>query len=221
MTFGHGNFDHFGADVIFAAPSAGTLDSLVAKYPEGFARITKTDSCKYKVQYSSGKTGAKVQYFGTHASAKSYANQYEPTGNVVDDSGSTTLAVDAVISDWSEWSECAGGIKTRTKTIVTPAECGGATPEDSELTEEGICCSDANATENADGSCACNEGYSMSVDGECIEVAGEVAPTDTTTDTTITAQSTDVTVAPASGMSGATKGLLAVLVIGGLVLSQR
>ena len=215
MTFGHGNFDRFGADMIFAA----TVDSLVSQYPEGFALITKTDDCKYKVQYSDKKEGAKVQKFKTHASAVQYANEFEPTGMIKDESGGPDF--DAVISDWSDWSECDDGSKTRTKTIITPASCGGVTPEDSELTEEAACCSDANATENADGSCACNEGYSMNDDGDCIEDPTTDTTTDTTTGTTVTAQSTDVIVAPTSGMSGVTKGLLAVLVIGGLVISQR
>lgn len=224
MTFGHGNFDHFGADVIFAAPSGGTIDSMVSKYPEGFAIITSV-GCKYKVNYSGpiGATGLTVQNFSTHANAKSYAKQFEPTGNVVDNSGGPNLAEDAVTSDWSEWSECAGGMKTRTKTITTPAKCDGVTPDASELTEDGICCSDSNATENADGSCACNEGYSMNDDGDCIEdpATSYPLPPDTTTGTTITAQSTSVAVAPASGMSGVTKGLLVALVVGGLVLSQK
>ena len=217
MTFGHGNFDRFGADMIFAA----TVDSLVSQYPEGFALITKTEDCKYKVQYSDKKEYPTVQIFPNHASAVQYAKDFEPTGNVKDNSGGPTIAVDAVISDWSDWSECDDGSKTRTKTIITPASCGGVTPEDSELTEEAVCCSDANATENADGSCACNEGYSMNDDGDCIEDPETDTTTDTTTGTTVTAQSTDVIVAPTSGMSGVTKGLLAVLVIGGLVISQR
>ena len=217
MTFGHGNFDRFGADMIFAA----TIDSLASQYPDGFALITKTGDCKYKVRYSDKKEGAKVQNFKTHASAVQYANEYEPTGMIKDDSGGPTIAVDAVISDWSDWSECDDGIKTRTKTIITPASCGGATPEDSELTEDSSCCSDANATENAEGTCECNEGYSMNDDGDCIEDPSTDTTTDTTTGTTVTAQSTDVIVAPTSGMSGVTKGLLAVLVIGGIVISQR
>ena len=60
----------------------------------------------------------------------------------------------------------------------------------------------------------------MNDDGDCIEDPATDTTTDTT-GTTVTAQSTDVIVAPTSGMSGVTKGLLAVLVIGGLVISQR
>jgi hypothetical protein len=264
MTFGHGNFDHFGAEVIFHAVTGGE------GYGGGgvnYALITKSGN-SWIVTYSPTKSGSNPQNFSTHADAKSYAMQYEPTGKVIDASGGPVNAEmgpwsafsewdetdcelsrtktryirypafnggttqdtsltekkaaspeDAVTSDWSEWSECAGGMKTRTKTITTPAKCGGVTPDASELTEDGICCSDSNATENADGSCACNEGYSMNVDGDCIE--DPATDTDTTTGTTITAQSTSVAVAPASGMSGVTKGLLVALVVGGLVLSQK
>jgi hypothetical protein len=67
----------------------------------------------------------------------------------------------------------------------------------------------------------------MNDDGDCIEdpiedpATSYPLPPDTTTGTTITAQSTSVAVAPASGMSGVTKGLLVALVVGGLVLSQK
>ena len=57
----------------------------------------------------------------------------------------------------------------------------------------------------------------MNDDGDSIEDPA----TDTTTDTTITAQSTSVAVAPASGMSGVTKGLLVVLVVGGFILARK
>ncbi len=240
MAFGHGVFDYFGADVIFHAVTPGGGGGSV-----NYALITKVGS-QFKVQYSPSKSGANPQTFSTHASAKNYAKQYEPSGKVIDASGGPVNAEmgswgafsewdetncelsrtktrkvlypafnggttqdtsltekkaaspeDAVTSDWSEWSECAGGIKTRTKTITTPAKCGGGTLDASELTEDGICCSDTNATENADGSCECNEGYSMNVDGDCIEDP----TTDTTTDTTITTQSTAIAIAPAAGMS--------------------
>jgi hypothetical protein len=262
MTVGHGVFDYFGADVIFHAVTPGGGGGSV-----NYALITKVGS-QFKVQYSPSKSGANPQTFSTHASAKSYAKQYEPSGKVIDASGGPVNAEmgswgafsewketncelsrtktrkvlypafnggttqdtsltekkaaspeDAVTSDWSEWSECAGGSKTRTKTITTPAKCGGGTPDASELTEDGICCSDTNATEKADGSCECNDGYSMNDDGECVEDI-RYHP-DTTTDTTITAQSTSVAVAPASGMSGVTKGLLVVLVVGGFILARK
>ena len=61
----------------------------------------------------------------------------------------------------------------------------------------------------------------MNDDGDCIEDPTTDTTTDTTTGTTVTAQSTDVIVAPTSGMSGVTKGLLVALVVGGLVLSQK
>lgn len=37
------------------------------------------------------------------------------------------VAVDCVVSEWSAWSACVDGSQTRTRTIVTPAENGGAT----------------------------------------------------------------------------------------------
>ena len=34
--------------------------------------------------------------------------------------------VDCVVSDWSEWSECIDDVRTRTRTVITPASNGGA-----------------------------------------------------------------------------------------------
>ena len=231
-----------------------------------YALITETGG-RFKVQYSPNKQGANPQYLTTHSSAKQFANQYEPTGKVIDASqgpvnaemssygsyspwtkytdcklhrrktrkvlypafnGGTTgktyytqtksePAKDAAISDWSEWSECAGGIKTRTKTITSPAKCGGLTPVASELTEEGVCCSDANATEETDGSCKCNDGYSMNDDAVCEEdIATDDSTDDTSTDTTVTTQTAVIApVTVSSGMGSGTKALLAIAVLGG------
>lgn len=33
--------------------------------------------------------------------------------------------VDCVVSEWSEWSTCADGFETRTRTVITPASNGG------------------------------------------------------------------------------------------------
>lgn len=33
--------------------------------------------------------------------------------------------VDCVVSEWSEWSACADGFETRTRTVITPASNGG------------------------------------------------------------------------------------------------
>jgi hypothetical protein len=35
------------------------------------------------------------------------------------------IAVDCVLSDWSEWSECEDGTQTRTRTVITAPENGG------------------------------------------------------------------------------------------------
>jgi hypothetical protein len=39
--------------------------------------------------------------------------------------GLGNVPIDCVLSEWSEWSECEGGLQTRTRTIVTPPEFGG------------------------------------------------------------------------------------------------
>lgn len=33
--------------------------------------------------------------------------------------------VDCVVSEWSDWSACADGFETRTRTVITPASGGG------------------------------------------------------------------------------------------------
>jgi hypothetical protein len=37
------------------------------------------------------------------------------------------VAVDCVVSAWSDWSVCMEGVQTRTRTVITPASNGGAT----------------------------------------------------------------------------------------------
>jgi hypothetical protein len=39
------------------------------------------------------------------------------------------LPIDAVVSDWSNWSSCVDGEQTRTRSIITPATNGGITPD--------------------------------------------------------------------------------------------
>lgn len=39
--------------------------------------------------------------------------------------GLGNVPIDCVLSEWSEWSGCEGGLQTRTKTIVTPPQFGG------------------------------------------------------------------------------------------------
>lgn len=39
--------------------------------------------------------------------------------------GDGNIPVDCVLSDWSNWSECEGGLQTRTRTIVTAPAFGG------------------------------------------------------------------------------------------------
>jgi hypothetical protein len=39
--------------------------------------------------------------------------------------GDGDLPIDCVLSDWSDWGECEGGVQTRTRTIVTAPAFGG------------------------------------------------------------------------------------------------
>lgn len=39
--------------------------------------------------------------------------------------GLGNVPIDCVLSDWTDWSECSGGLQTRTRTIVTAPEYGG------------------------------------------------------------------------------------------------
>lgn len=39
--------------------------------------------------------------------------------------GLGNVPIDCVLSDWSDWSECSGGLQTSTKTIITPPQFGG------------------------------------------------------------------------------------------------
>ena len=39
--------------------------------------------------------------------------------------GDGNIPIDCVLSDWSDWSECEGGLQTRTRTVVVAPEFGG------------------------------------------------------------------------------------------------
>lgn len=39
--------------------------------------------------------------------------------------GIGNIPIDCVLSDWSDWSECSGGLQTRTRTVVTSPQYGG------------------------------------------------------------------------------------------------
>jgi hypothetical protein len=39
--------------------------------------------------------------------------------------GLGNVPIDCVLSEWSDWSECEGGLQTSTKTIITPPQFGG------------------------------------------------------------------------------------------------
>lgn len=115
MLFGHGSWNTFNADTkrVFRA-SGGE-----------YATIKKVGSM-FQVKYSATKYGTKTQSFAQLASARSYANQYEPTGKVIDLSDGQPR--DAEVSAWSGWSDSGSCDLKRTRTVVTPAFLGGKTP---------------------------------------------------------------------------------------------
>jgi hypothetical protein len=98
----------------------------------------------------------------------------------------TNNPVDCVLSEWSEWSacdqECGGGWQTRTRTVVTPASCGGAACDPTFLEAKGCnpdpCDEQCNADLMSDpancGACgiSCADGdictENSCVDGVCV-----------------------------------------------------
>lgn len=120
MLFGHGSWNTFHADTkqVFRA-SGGE-----------YATIKKVGSM-FQVKYSATKYGAKTQSFAQLASARSFANQYEPTGKVIDLSDGQPR--DAEVSAWSGWSDSGSCDLKRTRTVVVPAFLGGSTPELKEI----------------------------------------------------------------------------------------
>ncbi len=120
MLFGHGSWNTFNADTkqVFRA-SGGE-----------YATIKKVGSM-FQVKYSATKYGTKTQSFAQLASARSYANQYEPTGKVIDLTDGQPR--DAEVSSWSGWSDSGSCDLKRTRTVVVPAFLGGSTPELEEI----------------------------------------------------------------------------------------
>ena len=213
---------------------------------------------KYGIDFTEGGKGRKTRAELSLASAKASAANPPaswglPSGYWIDlthkgssNGGaprwSSATPVNGSASAWSEWSECVGGKKTRTRTAIAPS-CGGK--EFTGALKEGAnCCSDPNAWEHTDGSCRCNDGYQMDDDGVCIETptttddgttitsddeqdsidtgdttsSGTDDGTDDGTDTTATTtQTSDVTIVSAgasSGMSTGKKVMVGVLVVG-------
>tara|TARA_B100002019_G_scaffold291919_1_gene313462 strand:- start:23296 stop:24066 length:771 start_codon:yes stop_codon:yes gene_type:complete len=115
MLFGHGSWNTFHADTkqVFRA-SGGE-----------YATINKVGNM-FQVKYSATKYGTKTQSFAKLANAKSFANQYEPTGKVIDLSDGQPR--DAEVSAWSGWSDSGSCDLKRTRTVVVPAFLGGSTP---------------------------------------------------------------------------------------------
>ena len=120
MLFGHDSWNTFNADTkqVFRA-SGGE-----------YATIKKVGSM-FQVKYSATKYGTKTQSFAKLSSAKSFANQYEPTGKVIDLTNGQPR--DAEVSSWSGWSDSGSCDLKRTRTVVVPAFLGGSTPELEEI----------------------------------------------------------------------------------------
>jgi len=120
MLFGHGSWNTFHADTKQVFRASGGA----------YATIKKVGSM-FQVKYSSSKSGANPQSFNSLASARSFANQYEPTGKVIDLSNGQPR--DAEVSEWSGWSDSGSCDLKRTRTVVVPAFLGGSTPELEEI----------------------------------------------------------------------------------------
>ena len=116
MLFGHGSWNTFHADTkqVFRATSGA------------FAKIIKLTNGRYQVHYSSSKAGANPQTFTSLAFAKQFANQYEPSGKVIDLTDGKPR--DAEVSSWSGWSDSGSCDLKRTRTVKVPAFQGGSTP---------------------------------------------------------------------------------------------
>ena len=158
MAFGHGVFDHMAGNTTFGASQsfdatgyegggvkAGiqTIDcGYPTNAPSGYTGQTaiittgRNDTTTYEVYYSSTKTGLKVQNLPTKAYAKNYAETYDPTGYWSDHTSSPTRE-DGTFSEWGEWSECADGSQSRTRTVI-PAVCHGKPPI-GQVTEQQVC----------------------------------------------------------------------------------
>ena len=192
MTFGHGVFDRMAGNPIFASENGA---------PDHFAKVSYIThneqgvemSNPYRVEYSALKTeGVPIQWFPTKQAAMNTAEQSEPSGNVVyvgDD------PIDAVMREWSEWSDCEDGLRSRSRTVKIPAFNEGITPP---LSEEEVCGEEEDEPE----------------DDEPSDDGGSAGGSPS--HTTITTQSSAVAVAPAVpvGMTPALKMGIALAGIG-------
>ena len=121
MLFGHGSWNTFHAD---------TTKQVFRASGGEYATIKKVGSM-FQVKYSATKYGANPQSFKSLASARSFADKYEPTGKVIDLSDGQPR--DAEVSAWSGWSDSGSCDLKRTRTVVVPAFLGGSTPELKEI----------------------------------------------------------------------------------------
>tara|TARA_B100000085_G_scaffold270664_1_gene283312 strand:- start:255 stop:1040 length:786 start_codon:yes stop_codon:yes gene_type:complete len=125
MLFGHGSWNTFHADTKQVFRASGGEYATINKIGNGF-----------QVKYSATKTGTKVQSFNNPsrnnlADARNFANQYEPTGKVIDLSDGQPR--DAEVSEWSNWKTSGSCDLKRTRTVVVPAFLGGSTPDLEEI----------------------------------------------------------------------------------------
>ena len=135
MTFGHDVFQRgFAAEVLFRASD----DHAELSYTSHTSDCIKINN-PYKVVYSSGWTGAPVQYFPTKESAIAAINEKEPTGNYID-LGDVTPSLDHC--DFSDEEEtCPEGqvLKFNTSTDTwecAPVETGGDDDSDDNSNDE-------------------------------------------------------------------------------------
>ena len=183
MTFGHGVFDHMAGNPTFASEH-GEHDHFAKVSYISHNEAGAEMSNPYRVEYSALKTeGVAIQWFPTKEAAMSAANEHEPSGIVVyvgDD------PIDAVMREWSEWSDCEDGLTTRSRTVKIPAFNEGITPP---LSEEEVCGEEEEEEEPEDDEPEDSDSWMIGL------------PLVTPPSQTITTQSSAVAiVAPAEGM---------------------
>ncbi len=184
MTFGHGVFDRMAGNITFASEH-GEHDhfakvSYISHNEDGVEL-----SNQFRVQYSALKTeGLPIQWFPTIEDAYRAANEHEPSGIVI---YAGRDPIDAVMREWSEWSDCEDGLRTRSRTVKTPAFNGGIT---SPLSEEEVC--------GEEGEEEPEDDEPEDSDSWMIGLPLVTPPSQTIT---TQSQSTAVAIAPAAGMS--------------------